>query len=59
MSDIKNQGIKAFIWDFSGKLATHGASFVVTIFLARLLVPADFGLIAMIMVIIGMSNLSK
>lgn len=56
MSDLKRQGIRAFIWDFSGKLATQGAGFIVTIFLARLLEPADFGLIAMIMVIIGMAS---
>ena len=53
---LKVQGTKAFIWDFFGKMATHGMGFVVTIFLARLLEPADFGLIAMIMVIIGMAS---
>ncbi len=52
MSDLKAQGTKAFIWDFFGKIATHGVSFIVSIFLARLLEPADFGLVAMVMVII-------
>jgi len=53
MSNLKEQGKKAFIWDFSGKMATHGMGFVVSIFLARLLEPSDFGLIAIVMVIIG------
>lgn len=37
-------------------MATHGMGFIVTIFLARLLEPSDFGLIAMIMVIIGIAS---
>lgn len=56
MSNLKRQGTKAFIWDFFGKMAIHGMGFVVTIFLARLLEPSDFGLIAMIMVIIGIAT---
>ncbi len=56
MSNLKQQGTKAFIWDFFGRMATHGVGFVVSIFLARLLEPSDFGLIAMIMVIIGMAS---
>jgi len=56
MSTLKQQGTKAFIWDFFGKMATHGMGFIVSIFLARLLEPSDFGLIAMVMVIIGMAS---
>jgi len=56
LSNLKRQGTKAFIWDFFGKMAIHGMGFVVTIFLARLLEPSDFGLIAMIMVIIGIAT---
>jgi len=56
MSDLKVQGTKAFIWDFFGKMARNGMGFIVTIFLARLLEPSDFGLIAMVMVIIGIAS---
>lgn len=42
----------AFFWDFFGKIARHGTTFIVTIVLARLLEPSDFGLIAMVMVIV-------
>ena len=56
MSNLKVQGTKAFIWDFFGKIARNGMGFIVTIFLARLLEPSDFGLIAMVMVIIGIAS---
>jgi len=49
---LKSQGIKAFYWDFLGKIALHGVSLIITIILARLLEPSDFGLIAMIMVVV-------
>ena len=50
--NLKARGLNALIWDFFGKIARYGTSFIVTIFLARLLEPSDFGLIAMIMVIV-------
>ncbi len=52
MSDLRSKAFSAFIWDFFGKLARHGTSFIVMIFLARLLEPSEFGLVAMIMVIV-------
>ncbi len=52
MDNLKSQGMKAFFWDFFGKIARHGTIFIVTVFLARLLEPSDFGLIAMVMVIV-------
>lgn len=56
MPNLKHEAKTAFIWDFVGKLAMQGSGFIVTIFLARLLQPSDFGLIAMIMVIIGIAG---
>lgn len=50
--NLKSRGISALIWDFFGKLARYGTTFIVTIVLARLLEPSDFGLIAMIMVVV-------
>ncbi len=52
MDNLKSQGMKAFFWDFFGKIARHGTIFIVTVFLARLLEPSDFGLIAIVMVIV-------
>jgi len=56
MTGLKKQGYTAFVWDFMGKIATSGAGFIVSIFLARLLEPEDFGLIAMIMVFVVISQ---
>ncbi len=55
MSDLKTKGLQAFIWDLFGKLGTHGSSIIVTIVLARLLEPSDFGLIAIVMVIVSLA----
>ena len=52
MDNLKSKGTRAFFWDFFGKMARHGTSFIVMIFLARLLEPSEFGLVAMIMVIV-------
>lgn len=57
MSELKKQGIAAFIWDFFGKLSSQGVGFIVTIILARLLEPSDFGLIAMVMVVVGIAQI--
>ena len=57
MSSIKSKGIEAFIWDLLGKVGIHASSFIVMIILARLLTPADFGLIAMIMVIVAIATI--
>ena len=56
MDNLKSKGIKAFIWDLGGKLLIQGIGFIITIILARLLEPSDFGLIAMIMVVIGIAQ---
>lgn len=50
--NLKSAGLTALIWDFFGKIARYGTTFITTIFLARILEPSDFGLIAMVMVIV-------
>lgn len=57
MSDLKTKGLTAFIWDLLGNLGNHASSLIVTIFLARLLEPSDFGLIAIIMVIVSVATI--
>ncbi len=56
MSSLKKQGTTAFLWDLLGKIANNGMGFIVSIFLARLLEVSDFGMIAMVMVIIGITQ---
>jgi O-antigen/teichoic acid export membrane protein len=57
VDNLKVQGTKAFIWDFAGKIAMQGTSFIISIVLVRLLEPSDFGLIAMVMVILGIAGI--
>ncbi|GIU00479.1 lipopolysaccharide biosynthesis protein [Sulfurovum sp. TSL6] len=57
MDNLKEKAKIAFIWDFFGKIARSGMGFVISIFLARLLEPSEFGLIAMVMVIIGIAEI--
>ncbi len=56
MSSLKNKTIKAFSWDILGRIFIQGNSFIVSIFLARLLGPEQFGLIAMAMAFISISS---
>ena len=57
MDNLKAKAKTAFIWDFFGKIARNGMGFIVSIFLARLLEPSEFGLIAMVMVLIGIAQI--
>lgn len=56
MSNLKSQVKTAFLWDFSGRLLMQGSGFIVTIFLARLLEPSAFGLIAIATVVLGIAQ---
>ncbi|OHX64941.1 lipopolysaccharide biosynthesis protein [Flammeovirga pacifica] len=53
--NLKKKTTTAFIWDFIGRIGNQGVGFIISIFLARLLEPEEYGLMAMINVIIGMS----
>lgn len=53
---LKKQAISGMIWTFAQQFSTQGITFVVSIVLARLLLPSEFGLIAMIGVFIGLGN---
>ena len=53
MSDVKGKAFSALVWDLLGSFSQHGVSFVVSIILARILQPTDFGLIGMALVVIN------
>ena len=57
MKDLKKKSSKALAWDLSGKFINQGVTFVISIFLARLLSPEDFGLLAMATVFIGLTSI--
>lgn len=44
------------IWNFSQQIATRGVSILVTLLLARFLVPEDFGLVAMMAVFLALGS---
>lgn len=53
---IKQKSVHAFSWDLFGRLLTQGNTFIVSIFLARLLGPEQFGLVAMAMAFISIAT---
>ncbi|NMH59058.1 lipopolysaccharide biosynthesis protein [Alteromonas ponticola] len=57
MSELKAKTSVALIWSYLGKMGTQGVSIVVGILLARLLLPEDFGLIAICVIFSGLGTL--
>ena len=56
MQDIKEKAIKGVSWSFIDNIANSGITFLVGIILARILTPAEFGIIGMITIFIAVSN---
>lgn len=56
MSNLKKQAISGVVWTFAQQFSVQLINFGVQIVLARLLMPQDFGLIAMIMVFISIGQ---
>jgi len=59
MSSLRNKASKAFAWDLVGNYGGQISYFIITIFLARLLSPEEFGLVGMSMVFIAILNVFK
>ncbi|QOI97863.1 MAG: lipopolysaccharide biosynthesis protein [Flammeovirgaceae bacterium] len=56
MSQLRQKATQSFLWDMLSIFAKQGVSFIVSVFLARLLLPAEFGLAAMALVFITISQ---
>jgi O-antigen/teichoic acid export membrane protein len=54
MAELKQKAQKGLVWDLGGTFAQHGVGFIISIFLARLLHPAEFGLVGMALVFINL-----
>ena len=52
----KTQVISSLIWKLAERGGTQGISFIVSIILARLLSPEDYGIIALITIFIAIAN---
>lgn len=55
-SSDKKKIISSLIWRFSERTAAQGVSFIVSVILARLLTPEDYGLIGLITVFISIAT---
>ncbi|HLR38303.1 MAG TPA: lipopolysaccharide biosynthesis protein [Chitinophagaceae bacterium] len=56
MSSLRDKTILGIFWSFLEQVGAKGINFLVIIVLARILMPADFGLIAMLAVFIDLSQ---
>lgn len=54
--DIKLKIIINLIWKFLERIGTQGIQFIIQIFLARILLPKDYGIIAIITVFLSLAN---
>lgn len=54
---LKKQAISGIIWTFAQQFSVQIINFIVQIILARLLMPEDFGLIAMLIVFINLGQM--
>jgi len=56
MQGIKEKAIKGVSWSFIDNITNAGITFLVAIILARIVSPAEFGVIGMITIFIAISN---
>ena len=56
-SSLKSKALSGLVWSAVERFSVQGVQFVITIVLARIVSPADFGLIGMIAVFILLSDL--
>ncbi|MBP7865794.1 MAG: lipopolysaccharide biosynthesis protein [Acidobacteria bacterium] len=53
---LKSKTIRGILWSFTDRIAQQAVGFVISVLLARLLLPAEFGLMAMLTVFIAVSQ---
>jgi len=56
LDNLNKDTLKAVKWSFVERFGQQGIQFVVSVFLARLLLPEEFGLIAMLSIFIAFGN---
>lgn len=52
----KDKVLSGLVWTFGERILAQGVSFVLSIILARILMPSEYGIIAMVMVFINIAN---
>ena len=53
---LKKQIISGLFWKFGERILAQGVSFVVSLVLARMLLPEEYGIIALVLVFINLAN---
>ena len=55
-SNLKSQIFSGVFWKFAERILAQGVSFIVSVVLARILMPSDYGMVALILVFINIAN---
>ena len=55
-TSLKKQIMSGMVWKFAERFIAQGVSFVVSLVLARILMPSDYGIIAIINVFITIAD---
>lgn len=55
-NDLKGQVLSGLFWKFGERIIAQGISFIISLVLARLLLPEEYGLIALVLVFINIAN---
>ena len=56
MSEFVSKTVNGVIWSAIERLAVRGIQFIISIVLARLLIPSDYGLIAMLSIFLAIAQ---
>lgn len=54
---LKKKTINSLGWDLSGRISGQAVSFIISVILARILSPKDFGILAMVNVVVAIANI--
>ena len=54
--DVKSKAVSGLFWKFAERICAQGVSFVLSVILARLLMPEDYGIVALVLVFIDIAN---
>jgi teichuronic acid exporter len=57
MESLKKKAFRGFAWDYMGSYVNQAITFIISIFLARILSPEDFGLLGVSMVFISLAQI--
>lgn len=56
MTNFQKKAITSFSWSFFENIGNQGIQFIISVFLARLLIPEDFGLVGALSIFIGIAG---